>query len=176
MTWGHMALKDLTKLVAPPKSPLFAGGTDSWSVIQERLGVRLPATLGEFARTYGSGEFDGGTSVRIYNPYDPAYERKVRFVSEIYLGLRDESPDYYPYEFYPEAGGLFPIGDSGGGQKFFLSLANGGSMGGDLVVYDDRCEGLVEYRMDMMDFFYEFLSNGISDYFPQEVKFFPALL
>lgn len=44
-------------------------------------------------------------------------------------------------------------------------------------MYDDRCEGLLEFRMDILDFFFsEFLSDEIASYFPQKVRFVPRVL
>ena len=168
-----MAIKDIVAAVAPPPRPIFPGTMDLWETVQTRLGVRLPVALREFANNYGSGRFDGGTRLQIYNPCDPAYEAVVRSDSECYIGLREESPDFYPYKFYPEPGGLFPVayGD-GGGIEFFLLMEHGDPKRHS-IVYDDRCTGLVEYREEIFDFFYEFLCNNVSPYFQKRVTFVP---
>ncbi|HZZ78054.1 MAG TPA: SMI1/KNR4 family protein [Gemmataceae bacterium] len=168
-------IRDLTELVPPPAKPLFADDENSWAAVQKRLGVRLPAEMAHFGRTYGSGRFDGGAGrLQIYNPFDPLYEAVVRSVSDVYLGLREDSPHWLPYDFYPEPGGLFPIAYADGRGTMVFLLMDPATPEKHVVVYDDRWDGIAEYPQRMFDFLFDFLGNRIEEhYFREQIRFVP---
>ena len=165
-------LERLTKIVPPPTAPSYAGSDSTWRAVQEKLGVSLPDTLDLFGRIYGSGYFEGGEQVRLLNPHDPFYEGFVRAYSSIYVELREYTPQFYPYKYYPAPGGLFPLADVIDGMGIWL-LPKSAPMD-YLVIYDDRSTGLIEFPgLSICDFLCDFLANKLTPipYFTDEIKF-----
>ena len=167
-------------MVPPPANPIHAGVSKSWTDVQKNLAIRLPKCLDEFSRSYGSGCFDGGAGrLFIYNPYDPGYKTQIKLDCDVYVGLREDSPEYYPYDCFPEPGGLFPTAYGDGGGIQFYVMMNANDPEDYLIVFDNRSTGYVEYPgMKIFQFFHDFLCNKIlrHPYFPTDIKFTPQPL
>lgn len=171
-----MSLSDIIRLVPPPRQPVSGNGR-SWDSIQKFFDNKVPDSLEGFGHLYGSGIFKGGDQIRILNPFDPEYYGEIQFYCRTYMLLREESPHYYPYYFYPEEGGLFPIAD-GSCRISFWALPRTES-GQVTVVFDDQKTGLLEFPVRcLFEFFHRFFLNQIEDspYFTEEIKFVPGVL
>src|SRR4051794_20625942 len=101
-----MSLEKIIRMIPPPRVPIFAGDKSAWKEIQEALGCALPNSLEEYGRTYGSGYFDSGHSIEIFNPFDPAYSNAIKLECEVYESLREDSPEFCPFDCFPNEGGI----------------------------------------------------------------------
>lgn len=169
------SLEQIKNLVQPPARPLYGNSQASWEKIQRDLRVKLPKCLDEFARCYGSGYFDGGTSLFfVYNPYDPGYSDRIREVLEVYADLRQGSPQYYPYERFPEVGGLYPIAYGEGGTQLHILFPGDGSPGDYLLIYDNRSSFTELPDKKILDFLYDYFTNAFEPgRFPGRIVFHP---
>jgi hypothetical protein len=170
-----MSLRDILELVPPPSSCVYPCLRSTWIRIQSNLGSLLPLELLEYAQIFGSGSFVAGHSIEIFNPGDPLYVATVKEECEIYRGLRDDSPEFCPYNIFPEKDGILPLAGSDTGVQFYLL---NGQTDHETIVFNDRSSGYLEYAMPVMDFFSEFLSNHIEydPYFQGKIQFRPLAL
>jgi hypothetical protein len=167
-----MGLPRIIKMSPPPKNPINAGTATSWLEVQHRFRGVLPACLDEYGRTFGSGYFESGDQYRltleIFNPHDPAYKSNVECYCHVYVGLRDDSPEFCPYPCFPEKNGLFPLGVTGGSTPccpFYLLLSDHPEK--YTVVFDDRHDGHVEFPdVALFDFIEDVLCNRIGGNIP----------
>lgn len=168
-----VSLDKIITMVPPPEHPTHSGQGVSWNVVQDVIGVALSQSLDRFGRAYGSGWFTAESSLQIFNPYDPAYESVIKTECETYVGLRDESPEYCPYDcFFPDKKGLFPLAASDIGFQFYLLITENSSE--EIVVFNDRSSGYLEFAVPIFTFFHDFLCNRIHDgYFDGKIRFRP---
>jgi len=179
-----MGLRKIIELVPPPQNPIHAASASSWLEVQRRFDGALPACLDEYGRIYGSGYFESDDEFRltfqIFNPHDPAYASNVESYCQIYKGLREDSPEFYPYSCFPEPGGLFPLGVTGGSTPccpFYLLLTDDAEH--YTVVFDDRITGHIEFPdVALFDFVEDVLCNRIPGNIPamKNVFFVPQRL
>lgn len=167
-----MGLNKIIELAPPPKNPIHVGSANSWREIQRHFGGMLPACLDEYGRTYGSGYFESddeyGLTFQIFNPHDPAYANNVEDFCQNYVGLREDSPEFYPYNCFPERDGLFPLGVTGGSTPcctFYLLLTDDPE--NYAVVFDDRIIGHLEFPgVPLFDFVEDVLCHRIPGNIP----------
>ena len=169
-----MTLQRIQDCVPPPPDPIHTGALSSWEAIQKRLDVTLPTCLAEYGRVYVSGYFEGANTneVRIYNPFDPAYENFTRRLCHIYAKLKDGSPEYFRFECFPAKNSLFPIANGTSQTSFWIRQSANPER--YTVIFDDVTTGLLEFpNLSVFEFFYEFFQNRIEKipYFSEPISF-----
>lgn len=170
-----MMFEKIKSLAPPPLSPLHNGSGISWKEIQKKNGVRLPGCLDEFARCYGSGYFDGDASkFYVCNPYDPCYQKTIKQMVDVYSSLREDSPEYYPYNWFPEPEGMYPIAYGDGATHFYI-IMDANDPEDYLLVYEWRSNFTELPGLTVFDGIYDFLSNRLepSPCFPSSIVFQP---
>lgn len=116
-----MAISELVELVPPPGRPFHSGSSEDWSAAEEAAGFRFPSDFKDFVRTYGTGIF--GDYLYVNNPFKgllPWAKSRIRSITP-YIERENEyrrsmGCDPLPYTFYPQKGGLLPIGQEDNGN------------------------------------------------------------
>jgi hypothetical protein len=109
-----MSIDKLCGLVEPPKAASHAPASETWNVIEGQIGVGLPRELKAFCSKYGIGSFraEESPALNIWCPGEgPKFVDELRAECKRYLDARGENrSDDFPYNVFPEAGGLLPLG------------------------------------------------------------------
>ncbi|MBD0694054.1 SMI1/KNR4 family protein [Streptomyces sp. CBMA123] len=101
-----MGSHSLTRLVAPPATPMDASG--DWTVPESALGVRLPEDYKWLVHTYGWGEFCDFLYLR--TPFGASQYNGVEWQSGRPSGAPERDRERYPYPLHPSPGGLLVWG------------------------------------------------------------------
>lgn len=155
-----MAIKELLKIVPPPKKPLEVGKAASWKKLEATLGLTLPSDLRDFGMHYGSGRFCGGFLL-IYNPFATYYLKAIESDCSILLALQHMSVEEArnPYPVYPNYPGLLPIGsDENGGTLCWLTKGTPDKWPIIIKSHEDEYK---ECRLTLTTFLAKAMSNKI---------------
>src|SRR5258708_7940057 len=88
----------LLSLVPPPPEPVETGPESQREAAEERLGVRLPESLLQLARVYGSGRFRAPKRsglLHTFNPFAPSFVTQVTDLSQACIALKEAEGDSY---------------------------------------------------------------------------------
>ncbi len=108
-----MAIEELKLVVPPPAQPLEVGSDKAWKAIERQMKIKFPQDYREFISTYGSGRFvfDESGRVEIFNPFVRLFHENVLSLCENYRAFQiGEGKKNYPYEVWPEKGGIIALG------------------------------------------------------------------
>jgi hypothetical protein len=161
---GAMAIEELLKLVAPPATPVEAGGAARWAEVEQSLGSRLPSDLRDFATHYGSGYFVRPFDVNVFNPFDPSYLGQIRgrcVQLRTERGLAEGSGK--PYGVFPDRPGWLPWGWSE--RDGFCWVTEGEPEDWPLLLISDRCKNFQQLQMPMTSFLARLFSGQLRPFF-----------
>lgn len=114
-----MSISKLTFIVAPPERPIDHNAVDNVTRHETRLGLRLPRDIIELGKHFGSGGFNFGPRLEVFNPFSHDYYDIVWEHSCMLAGNRaDVGSDRFPYEVYPTIPGLLPWASDDLGNEF----------------------------------------------------------
>ena len=170
----------LFDLVPPPKEPVEAPTAKDWSRTEKYLGPKLPSDFKEFVGRYGSGTLAGLYS--IFNPC--ASDKSVNLIERFNEGGANyderhaESPERFPYGWFPEKPGLIPWGGDTNGNAYFWLVKAKAKPDSWTVVCDEAGEELVEHPLTFSEFLLAMLENRIESsaitFEPEQLAFEPA--
>ncbi len=182
-----MYLSKLKKLISPPQKPIFNGSELLISMTTQKIGFKLPDDYFELINLYGVGMFCD--CITIYNPfiYNDSYYNLFASIQReraAYLNWKEaeeetiellknylsENPTKvskitipakknFPFNFYPDCGGLFPFGDLG--DLEYNLYWNTSSNPWTIIVYDD--DKYYEFEMTVSEFLYKLLTGQITE-------------
>lgn len=113
------ALDELARLLGPStlaRQP----SADDWTEVEAYVASALPADFKAFLDAYGTGVICDELVVFHPRGAGPLLDR-MRKIHETFGGSRRRSPDFHPFPFHPESGGLISWGyDHSGNEHFFL--------------------------------------------------------
>jgi len=148
-----MTVEHLTKLVPPPKRPTEVGDIHSWRLVEQKLGLVLPADYRDFVLTYGTGLF--ARFYRIYNPF--SVDKSMSLLSCVQetcdwrRETKRELPERVPYPIYPEKTGILPWGNDENGHDYYWLTR--GSPDEWIVLADNvRGSGVAEHNCSMTEY------------------------
>lgn len=162
-----MYLERLKQLIPAPDKPVETG---DFTTANEKLGIRLPADYFDFLSVYGTGMF--GNSLEVYSPF--AENEYINLFDQI-EALRDSYQAMkkiwnsmnldnvfpvnagYPFDFYPEKGGLIPWGCIEGCGIYFYWKT--GDHEWEIVAYSD--DDYQIFQMSMTEFIYNLMTSKI---------------
>ncbi len=112
--------------------------------------------------TYGFGCID--QFLWIYTPYAENENldllKQVEVINNAYLEMKEEFPEDYTFDVFPEKGGLLPFGGTENGDVLYW-LTSDNNTPWLIVVYDNRHSEYIEYSKSIIDFLYELSTKGI---------------
>ena len=122
-----MLIESLKALV-PPSGYTARGWT--WPQVEESIGLTLPDDFKQIVTCYGPGIWADWIILVTPQASDSPYEL-VSYASSILEGERgflsdltaEQRAEEFPYTLFPEPGGLYPFGYSGGGDNFYWRTA-----------------------------------------------------
>lgn len=104
-----MAIEDLIAVVPPPEHPIDPGSDEWWSQAEAELGFSFPSDYRRLCQLYGRGAFYN--YLYIIGPARNFATWALGRIDDIKGYLRDtDREERFPYKFYPEPGGLLPVG------------------------------------------------------------------
>jgi hypothetical protein len=114
----------LAEIVPPPKNPKFSGYANSWSSVENLLGMELPIDFKTLINSYGVGCFSN--FLFVLSPFAPLdfefslLSEQTKQILVAYEKGRREFPEYSPpFEPYPKSPGLFPWAKTKNGDVLF---------------------------------------------------------
>ena len=116
------ALDELVRLLGPSPASR-KPSADDWTEIEAYIASALPTDFKTFLDTYGTGVICDELVVFHPRGAGPLLER-MRQIHERCGGSRRRNPDFHPFPFHPEPGGLISWGyDYSGDEHFFWPCA-----------------------------------------------------
>jgi hypothetical protein len=159
-----MSVKDLLKLVLPPRSPFEADLDADWDSVEHEIGLTLPQDYKEFINEFGTGQTAG--FIWVLNPFSNIDQLNLLVhIFEQYKtldnlrSLKEKSDDYCPYPLYPEPSGLLPWGyTDNGGTLFWLTTGEPNSWP---VVVNDHGDTFERFALPMTTFLAKFIKKEL---------------
>jgi hypothetical protein len=188
---SRLTVDDLIGLAPPPEWRVDAGSPDRWTEVEQALETALPDDYKLIINVYGTGEFND--LFYLFNPFSSSDGMNLlwqagvpgslikdeelgrvyskRSILEHYQRLKAEFPDVFPFPFYPEPGGLLPLGgDTNGGSGFWLT--EGGPDEWPLIFLPHDLEPVERHDLPLVDFLVLWLSGELHDCFDTAGKCF----
>ena len=165
-----MSIESLKSILPPPTNPSKTGNSEGWSEVEKVLGSSLPKDYKTFISTYGTGGIDN--FIWILTPF--VSDENVNFfgrseiIRDAYLESKQQFPQYYTHNVFPENGGILPWGYTDNGDELYW-LTNQEPETWTIIVYESRSSVYHEYPMSMTEFLFRIVSkNLVSDAFPED--------
>lgn len=154
--------EELQKLIIPPDRNSVIGSKNQWGNVTATFGKSLPTDYMLFIDRYGSGEI--GNWLTILNPFSQNSNTNLidsfpNLLASI-ASLKEEFPEYCPYNLMFEPGGLLPWGISIDGDIFCWTTA--GVSGNWKIVIICRHSDHEEYSLSMSQFLIQAVSGIIT--------------
>jgi hypothetical protein len=111
-----MSINHLQVRLPRPVKPYKAGNTEGWSIVETRLGTKLPTDYKEFINVYGSGIICG--FLRIHNPFVAETEHYTDWfysVMEMFKVI-----EKFDAPLFPMPHGLLPCGRTENGGLYIV--------------------------------------------------------
>jgi hypothetical protein len=113
-------IDDLSTLLPDPPAP---PPPVDWGKVAERLGFTVPADYREFADRYPVMTIDNFLAV--LRPGQPHGDLVgVEALLQPLIDLRADDPEFLPYAFYPEPGGLYPWSVTVNGETLLWDMSH----------------------------------------------------
>jgi len=146
-------------------------GTDEgWTLTQKTIGTLLPSDYKRFVRTFGTGYISD--FIWVFNPFSKKDSMNLLKQINIRLDALREIQKVLPedvlFKFFPEHGGLLPIGATGNGDCLYW-LTQGDSDSWPVIVNESRGPDWRRFDLSLTDFLAEILQKKIiCDVFPSD--------
>jgi hypothetical protein len=134
----------------------------------------LPDEYKEFISTYGTGGIDN--FIWILNPFvlDENFNlmERGKVIREAYLESKQNFPQDFIHDVYPDVGGLLPWAITDNGDEIYWRTDNNPNKW-SIVIYGSRSSEYAEYNKSLVEFLYEILTKRLvcsifPDDFPSE--------
>lgn len=163
-------MEKLLEILSPPVSPHNIGNKQAWEDFINTLGTELPSDYKKFIETYGTGGIDN--FIWILTPFvndeNVNFLKRKKDISEAYLQLKHDFPEYYKHNIFPVNGGLLPWAFTDNGDELYW-LTEGEPDNWKIVVYETRSFENYMYSLTMTQFLYRILMKDlICDAFPDD--------
>lgn len=149
-----MSVHQLKEILKPPSSPCNNGLEQNWKDVHKEIGTRLPDDYQHFINGYGSGLI--GRFLYIWNPFsDNKYTNLIYMYKEttiLYQNLKSSQPDDFPFNIYPENGGLLPFGNSINGDNLFWLTTKSDPNLWSLIIHQARSSYYDIHSYSLSDF------------------------
>ncbi len=165
-----MSLESLKSVLTPPTNPLKTGDSKGWAELENVLGSPLPKDYKDFISTYGTGGIDNFLWILtpFVNDENVNYLGRSKVIRDAYLESKQQFPQYFKHNVYPETGGILPWGYTDNGDELYW-LTNGAPETWTVVIYETRSSEYHEYSMTMTEFLLQIVSKKlVSDAFPED--------
>lgn len=135
---------------------------EKWDEIELVLGIKLPADYKRFINKYGVGSIND--FLWVLNPFteNPNLDliKKGEEIREAYNTSKNEFPDDFKHDVFPNKGGLLPCAITDNGDEIYW-LTSDTSDEWNIVVYESRLSDYYEYNMGLAEFLYKVLEKEI---------------
>jgi hypothetical protein len=124
-------IRELKRLVPPPRCPRNGGSRALFREIERQLGFHLPDDYKEIVTLYGDGRWQDFWY--LYNPFSD--NRHLNLIKQsprddatglnclsAERAIRNQFGDAYPHAIWPETGGVFPWGVTDNGGRLFWRM------------------------------------------------------
>jgi hypothetical protein len=139
----------------PDKPHCAFSDEESWSGIEEKLGIRLPADYKLFIGIYGTGLV--GDFISLHNPFSTYKPANLFKQMERILRAEHELQDIL-LPLYPQSGGLLPFAKTYNGDILFWQT-QGEPDNWTLYIREVRSLHYEQYAMNMSSFFIELVGH-----------------
>ena len=166
---------NLTKIIPPPKRPVYNGESEDWNLIERILEMQLPADYRILVNVYGTGSFL--KFLYVLSPFAP-FDTSLNLLSgatkqrlSAYKSGQKEFPQYSPpFPAYPDESGLFPWAITVNGDTLFW-LRRGNQNKWPVVICDSKFfEQYDHYNCTATEFLCRLFSGKIEpDVFPDDL-------
>lgn len=167
-----MSLENLKAVLPTPENPFFTGDKSSFKEIEKELGTNLSIDYKQFISTYGIGLID--EFIWVLNPFvrndNLNLMEKMKDMLEAYTESKNNSPDDFPHQTFPEKGGVLPWGLTENGDELYW-LTEGLPEDWKVVVYGSRSSDFIVYPESLTSFLTKVLEKKIvCELFPDEIS------
>lgn len=157
-----MTIECLKQLLPPPKMPLETGSQEGWDQVERELGTVLSTDYKCFIATYGTGAIN--RFLWVYNPFSTDQYlnlfTQAKAIGSAYMETHQKFPEDFPYQVFPDAGGLLAWAGTGNGDAVYW-LTEGNPDRWPIVVYGPRaCEHEI-YHQPVTDFLCDLVSKRL---------------
>jgi hypothetical protein len=163
-------MEKLIRIIPPPENPLNTGSNVDWENFITNLGTDLPSDYKKFIETYGTGGIDN--FLWILTPFvsdeNINFLKKQKELSDAYLQSKQNFPQYYKHDVFPQKGGLLPWAYTDNGDELYW-LTDGEPFNWKIIVYESRSPENHTYSLTMTEFLYQILTRElVCDAFPDD--------
>ncbi|MDM5247652.1 MULTISPECIES: SMI1/KNR4 family protein [unclassified Lysinibacillus] len=166
-----MSLEKLKTILSIPDKIYGAGDIAKWKEAEKELGTKFPSDYKEFISIYGTGGVCG--FLWIYSPFS-SNENLNFFIgskedNNAYFTSKQEFPDDFPRNLFPEEGGLLPWGVTDNGDVLNWITSDNPEKW-SILVYEGRSGVSYEYKNSLAEFLYDVWSGNITCHlFPEDL-------
>lgn len=160
-------LEKLQKILLPGNQVFETGSQNDWEQPEGKLNIKLPDDYKKYINIYGSGVIDD--FLWVLNPFCKNENINLLHQSKELLEackeLRQEFPEFFTYNIFPEKNGLLPWGLTDNGDELYWKTDIDLNKW-EIVVFNGG--DFYPFQMCMTEFLYNVLSGKFRD-----AAFFP---
>ena len=153
-------IEELIKIVVPPK--IQATSDVNWISVEDNLGIKLPESYKQIASIYGEGAFDG--FLWVLNPTGNNKNLNFemsKYMISAYQSLKDEFPDYYPRNIFPDIDSFFPWALTDNGETLVWIIESDDCEKWSIGIHSADQGQEEVYNMNTVEFLYCLFSKKI---------------
>ena len=135
---------------------------EKWDEIELMLGIKLPTDYKQFINKYAVGNIND--FLWVLNPFTPNANlnliEKGAEIREAYIISKNEFPENFRHDMFPNNGGLLPCAITDNGDEIYW-LTSKMCDEWHIVVYESRSSDYYEYNMGLAEFLYKILTKEV---------------
>nr|WP_317356409.1 SMI1/KNR4 family protein [uncultured Tyzzerella sp.] len=168
----------LKKILPIPKNVYDTGNYDDWLKFEKKLGIILPNDYKDFIETYGTGSINN--FIWFLTPFSEDdninYLKRMNIMLQSYNVSKNNFPEEFIHNTYPEKNGLLPWGYTENGDEMFW-LINDNIEDWLIIAYESRSSKFYSYEMSFVEFIYKLITKKLvcdifpQDFFEEEIKY-----
>lgn len=163
--------KLLQDVLIKPDEVYNTGSKEMWEEFEGETSIHFPDDYKELISTYGTGGI--GDFLWFLTPFaedeNVNYTERADVLLEAYQTSKGNSPEYFPFNVYPEENGLLPWGYTENGDELYWKTG-AAFEDWEIVVYESASPDYYSYKMSLSEFLYKIITKELEcDIFPDDL-------